>query len=100
MRIGALTTLAEIERNTELAERLPILAQAVRRRRHATAPRDGDGRRQPAATHPLLVFSRSLRLLAQGRRDVLHARNGENKYAAIFEQGPCVSSHPPTWLRR
>src|SRR6185437_8077648 len=29
LRIGALTTLAEIERSAELAERLPILAQSV-----------------------------------------------------------------------
>ncbi|HEU5348506.1 MAG TPA: FAD binding domain-containing protein, partial [Ktedonobacterales bacterium] len=30
VRIGALTTLAEIERNAQIAERLPILTQAVR----------------------------------------------------------------------
>jgi len=93
VRIGALTTLAEIERNATLAERLPILPQSV----------------ADAATSQLRAMATVGGNLLQRSRcwyfrgpfdcwlkggDTCYMRNGENKYAAIFEQGPCRSAHP------
>ncbi|HEY7340609.1 MAG TPA: xanthine dehydrogenase family protein subunit M [Ktedonobacterales bacterium] len=93
LRIGALTTLAEIERSAELAERLPILAQSV----------------ADAATPQLRAMATVGGNLLQRSRcwyfrgpfdcwlkggDTCYMRNGENKYAAVFEQGPCRSAHP------
>src|SRR6185437_9829868 len=92
LRIGALTTLAEIERNAELAERLPILTQAV----------------SDAATPQLRAMATVGGNLLQRTRcwyfrgpfdcwlkggDTCFMRDGESKYAAIFEQGPCRSAH-------
>lgn len=93
LRIGALTTLADIERSAELAERLPILAQSV----------------ADAATPQLRAMATVGGNLLQRTRcwyfrgpfdcwlkggDTCYMRNGENKYAAVFEQGPCRSAHP------
>lgn len=93
VRIGALTTLAEIERSPEIAERLPILTQAV----------------SDAATPQLRAMATVGGNLLQRTRcwyfrgpfdcwlkggETCYVRNGENKYAAIFEQGPCRSAHP------
>jgi xanthine dehydrogenase YagS FAD-binding subunit len=93
LRIGALTTLAEIERSAEVAERLPILAQSV----------------ADTATPQLRAMATVGGNLLQRSRcwyfrgpfdcwlkggDTCYMRNGENKYAAIFEQGPCRSAHP------
>src|SRR5690348_2258134 len=93
LRIGALTTLAEIERSAEVGERLPILIQAV----------------ADAATPQLRAMATVGGNLLQRSRcwyfrgpfdcwlkggDTCYIRQGENKYAAIFEQGPCRSAHP------
>jgi xanthine dehydrogenase YagS FAD-binding subunit len=93
LHIGALTTLADIERNAELSARLPILALAVR----------------DAATPQLRVMATVGGNLMQRNRcwyfrgqhhcwlkggDTCFARDGENKYQAIFDQGPCVAVHP------
>jgi xanthine dehydrogenase YagS FAD-binding subunit len=93
LRIGALTTLAEIERSAEVGERLPILVQAV----------------ADAATPQLRAMATVGGNLLQRSRcwyyrgpfncwlkggETCYMRNGENKYAAIFEQGPCRSAHP------
>ena len=91
--IGALTTLAEIERSPEIAERLPILRQAV----------------SDAATPQLRAMATVGGNLLQRTRcwyfrgpfdcwlkggETCFMRDGENKYAAIFDQGPCRSAHP------
>ena len=93
LHIGALTTLSEIERNPQLAERLPLLAQSV----------------ADAATPQLRAMATVGGNLLQRSRcwyfrgpfdcwlkggDTCFMRDGENKYAAIFEQGPCRSAHP------
>ena len=93
LRIGALTTLAEIERNAAIAERLPILRQAV----------------SDAATPQLRAMATAGGNLLQRTRcwyfrgpfncwlkggDACYMRDGESKYAAIFDQGPCRSAHP------
>ena len=93
VRIGALTTLAEIERDTTLAERLPILPAAMR----------------DAATPQLRNMATVGGNLMQRNRcwyfrgpyacwlkggDKCYAREGQNKYHAIFDDGPCVAVHP------
>lgn len=93
VRIGALTTLAEIERSATLAERLPILPQSVA---DAATPQL---RAMATVGGNLLQRSRcwyfrgSFDCWLKGG-DTCYMRNGENKYAAIFEQGPCRSAHP------
>lgn len=93
LRIGALTTLAEIERSAEVAERLPILAQSVA---DAATPQ-----LRAMATVGGNLLQRSRCWYFRGPFDcwlkggeTCYMRNGENKYAAIFEQGPCRSAHP------
>ena len=86
-----LPTLAEIERSATLAERLPILPQSV----------------ADAATPQLRAMATVGGNLLQRSRcwyfrgpfdcwlkggDTCYMRNGENKYAAIFEQGLCLPS--------
>lgn len=93
LRIGALATLTEIERNAELAERLPILRHSV----------------LDAATPQLRTMATVGGNLLQRTRcwyfrgpfqcwqkggDNCYTRGGENKYAAIFDTSPCVSVHP------
>ena len=93
VRIGAGTTLADVERHAELAERLPILRQAVR----------------DAATPQLRAMATVGGNLLQRNRcwyfrgpyncwlkggSECFAREGENKYQAIFDESPCVAVHP------
>lgn len=93
VRIGALTTLAEIERSATLAERLPILPQSVA---DAATPQL---RTMATVGGNLLQRSRcwyfrgSFNCWLKGG-DTCYMRSGENKYAAIFEQGPCHAAHP------
>ena len=56
--IGALTTLADLERSGEIALRLPDLAPESARGCNATASRNGDVGWKSAATSTLLVFSK------------------------------------------
>ncbi|HEU4784842.1 MAG TPA: xanthine dehydrogenase family protein subunit M [Ktedonobacterales bacterium] len=93
LHIGALTTLAEIERSAEVGERLPILVQAVA---DAATPQ-----LRAMATVGGNLLQRSRCWYYRGPFDcwlkggeTCYMRNGENKYAAIFEQGPCRSAHP------
>jgi xanthine dehydrogenase YagS FAD-binding subunit len=93
LRIGALTTLAEIERNAQLAERLPILPQSVA---DAATPQ-----LRAMATVGGNLLQRSRCWYFRGPFDcwlkggnTCYMHDGENKYAAIFDQGPCLSAHP------
>ena len=93
LRIGALTTLAEIERSAEIADRLPLLAQSVA---DAATPQ-----LRAMATVGGNLLQRSRCWYFRGPFDcwlkggeTCYMRSGENKYAAIFEQGPCRSAHP------
>jgi len=93
LRIGALATLADIERDPQVAARLPILTQAVR----------------DAATPQLRAMATAAGNLMQRPRcwyyrgdfpcwlkggDECFARDGENKYHAIFGSSACVAVHP------
>lgn len=93
LRLGALTTLAEIERDTQLAERLPILRQSVM---DAATPQ-----LRAMATVGGNLLQRTRCWYFRGQFDcwlkggqTCYMRDGENKYAAIFATGPCASVHP------
>ena len=93
LRMGALTTLAQIERDTQLAERLPILPAAVR---DAATPQ-----LRAMATVGGNLLQRNRCWYFRGEQqcwlkggEECFARDGENKYMAIFEQSPCVAVHP------
>lgn len=93
IRIGALTTLADIERDDALAERLPILRAAAR---DAATPQ----LRNVATVGGNLMqrtrcwYFRGPYTCWQKGGDSCFARGGQNKYHAIFDQSPCVSAHP------
>jgi xanthine dehydrogenase YagS FAD-binding subunit len=93
LQIGALTTLAAIERDTTFAGALPMLIQAIR----------------DAATPQLRAMATiGGNLLQQYRcwyyRDGLNcwlaggdecfAPKGQNQYHAIFQSSPCAATHP------
>jgi xanthine dehydrogenase YagS FAD-binding subunit len=93
IQIGALTTLADIERDAGIAGAFPMLIQAIR----------------DAATPQLRAMATvGGNLLQQYRcwyyRDGLNcwlaggdecfARNGQNQYHAVFQNGPCAAAHP------
>lgn len=92
-RIGALTTLADIERDDALAGRLPILRAAAR---EAATPQIRN-----AATVGGNLMQRTRCWYYRGPYDcwqkggeTCFARTGQNKYHAIVEQSPCVSAYP------
>src|SRR5262249_16552267 len=93
LRIGALATLADLERNPEVAARLPILIQAVR---DAATPQlrtlatiGGNLLQRPRCWY----FRGQFDCWLKGGAECF-ARDGQNRYAAIFEGGPCVAVHP------
>lgn len=93
VRIGALTTLAEIERDDSLAERAPLLRAAVR---DAATPQ----LRTMATVGGNLMqrnrcwYFRGPYTCWQKGSDQCFARGGQNKYHAIFDDSPCVAVHP------
>lgn len=93
VRIGALTTLAEIETHAALAKRLPILRASLR---DAATPQ----LRNMATVGGNLMqrtrcwYFRGPYTCWQKGGDQCFARDGQNKYSAIFDESPCVSAHP------
>jgi xanthine dehydrogenase YagS FAD-binding subunit len=92
-RIGALTTLADIERDAALAERLPILRASVR---DAATPQ----LRNMATVGGNLMqrnrcwYFRGPYQCWQKGGEYCYARGGQNKYHAIFDDSSCVAVHP------
>lgn len=93
LHIGALTTLADIERDVTLAALLPILSAAVR---DAATPQ----LRNMATVGGNLMqrnrcwyFRGSYQCWQKGGEQCF-ARDGQNKYHAIFDESPCVAVHP------
>jgi len=93
LRIGALATLADLERDSAVAERLPLLQQAMR----------------DAATPQLRAMATVGGNLVQQNRcwyyrgpyecwlkggEECFARGGQDRYHAIHLHGPCVAVHP------
>lgn len=93
LHLGALTTLADIERDTQIAELLPILRDAVR---DAASPQL---RAMATIGGNLLQNVRCWYYRGQYRcwlkgGENCYARGGENKYHAIVDLSPCVAVHP------
>lgn len=93
LHIGALATLADLERDTEVTARLPLLPQSVR---DAATPQ-----LRAMATVGGNLLQRTRCWYFRGAFDCwlkgsgeCYARDGENKYSAIFDQSPCVAVHP------
>ncbi|HST88734.1 MAG TPA: FAD binding domain-containing protein [Ktedonobacterales bacterium] len=93
LRVGALATLADIERDPHIAARLPILTQAVRDaatpQLRAMATAAGNLMQRPRCWYYRGEFPCWLK-----GGDECFARDGENKYHAIFGASPCVAVHP------
>ena len=93
LRIGALATLADIERDAEVARRLPILPQSVRDaatpQLRAMATVGGNLLQRPRCWY----FRGDFACWLKGGTDC-YAWGGENKYHAILGQGSCVAAHP------
>jgi xanthine dehydrogenase YagS FAD-binding subunit len=93
LQIGALTTLAEIERDATLATIYPILIQAVHDaatpQLRAMATLGGNLLQQCRCWY----YRDGLRCWLAGG-DECFARTGQNQYHAIFQQGSCVAPHP------
>ncbi len=93
LRLGAMATLADVERNMEAQTRLPLLVQAVREaatpqlRNMATV--GGNLLQRPRCWY----FRSGCECWLAGGSECF-AREGENSYHAIFAQGPCVAVHP------
>lgn len=93
IRIGAQVTLAELERSEPLTDRFPLLRQAVR---DAATPqlRNRATVGGNLAQHTRCWYYRSPLMCWHKGSDTCYAREGENKYSAIFEQSPCIAVHP------
>ena len=94
LRLGALTTLADVERERQVRRRgLPLLVQAVR---DAATPQ-----LRTMATVGGNLLQQHRCWYYRGGQDCwlaggaeCFARDGENEYHAIFQQSPCVAVHP------
>lgn len=93
LRIGALATLADIERDAALIQRLPILPQSVRDaatpQLRAMATVGGNLLQQVRCWYYRGPYACWLK----GGEECF-ARGGQNKYHAIHAHGPCVAVHP------
>ena len=94
IRLGALTTLAEIEQSAVIRERLPVLAEACalaatpQLRNMATI--GGNLLQRPRCWY---FRSPHVHCWLEGG-DECQARDGENQQHAIFEHSQCVAVHP------
>jgi xanthine dehydrogenase YagS FAD-binding subunit len=93
LRIGALATLADIERDLAVAERLPLLTQSVRDaatpQLRAMATVGGNLLQQVRCWY----YRGPYECWLKGGEECF-ARGGQNRYHAIHLQGPCVAVHP------
>ena len=91
--MGALTTLADIERDSTIASAFPMLIQAIRDaatpQLRAMATIGGNLLQQ----YRCWYFRDGLNCWLAGG-DECYASNGQNQYHAIFRSGPCVAAYP------
>lgn len=93
-RLGALTTLAEIELSEHIQERYPVLAQAAalaatpQLRNMATI--GGNLLQRPRCWY---FRNAQFHCWLKGG-DECHALDGENQFHALFDVSPCVAVHP------
>jgi xanthine dehydrogenase YagS FAD-binding subunit len=94
IRLGALTTLAEIEQSASIRDRLPALAEACalaatpQLRNMATI--GGNLLQRPRCWY---FRSPLFKCWLEGG-DECQAREGENQQHAVFDHSPCVAVHP------
>ena len=94
VRLGALTTLSEIEQHPLVTERYPALAQAISQaatpqlRNMATI--GGNLLQRPRCWY----YRNSLFNCWLKGGDECHARDGENSHHAVLGESPCVAVHP------
>jgi|SRR5579871_1540954 xanthine dehydrogenase YagS FAD-binding subunit len=93
LHIGALATLADLERDAGVARRLPILVESVRDaatpQLRAMATVAGNLLQRPRCWY----FRGAPHCWLKGGAECF-ARDGENKYHAIFGASSCVAVHP------
>lgn len=93
LHIGALTTLAQIEHSGELAQRLPLLPQAVREAAtphlRAMATVAGNLLQRPRCWY----YRGAYPCWLKGGSECF-ARDGQNAHHAILGESPCVAVHP------
>ena len=93
VRIGALTTLAEIAVDSLVADRYPVLSQAAG---EVASPqlRNQGTLGGNLCQRPRCWYFRGEFDCAKKGGDVCFAEDGENRYHAIFGGGPCHIVHP------
>lgn len=93
LRIGALTTLAEIAANPSVASKYAALAQAAA---SAASPqlREQGTLGGNICQRPRCWYFRGSFLCARKGGSMCYAIEGENEYHAIFGGGPCYYVHP------
>jgi xanthine dehydrogenase YagS FAD-binding subunit len=93
IQVGALTTLADIERDTTFAAATPMLIQAIRDaatpQLRALATIGGNLLQQ----YRCWYYRDGLNCWLAGG-DECYAATGQNQYHAIFQSGPCAAAHP------
>jgi xanthine dehydrogenase YagS FAD-binding subunit len=93
IRIGALTTLADIAADASILEKYPVLAQAAAAvgspQIRAQATIGGNLCQRPRCWY----FRSDLQCLKKGG-STCYGAGGENQYHAIFGGGPCFFVHP------
>ncbi|HEY7020348.1 MAG TPA: xanthine dehydrogenase family protein subunit M [Ktedonobacterales bacterium] len=91
--IGALATLADIERDAGIASAFPMLMQSIRDaatpQLRAMATIGGNLLQQ----YRCWYYRDGLNCWLTGG-DECYAQKGQNQYHAIFQKGPCVAAHP------
>lgn len=93
MKIGALTTIAEVAASAPLAEKYAVLAQAAA---EVASPqlREQGTIGGNICQRPRCWYFRGDFNCARKGGDICYAVNGENQYHAIFGGGPCFFVHP------
>lgn len=93
VKIGALTTLAEIAGHAAIAGKYPILAKAAAEVGSPQIREQGTIGGNLCQRPRCWYFRSDLRCLKKGG-GICYAAGGENQYHAIFGGGPCFFVHP------
>jgi xanthine dehydrogenase YagS FAD-binding subunit len=93
VRIGALTTLADIAANASIAKTYPVLVQAAAAVGSPQIREQGTIGGNLCQRPRCWYFRSDLQCLKKGGA-ICYGRAGENQYHAIFGGGPCFFVHP------
>lgn len=94
VRIGALTTLRELEANTGIREKIPLLAQVASEVASPQIRNVGTIGGTLCQRPWCWYFRGPLFLCLRKGGNTCFAESGENKYHAIIDGGPCHMVHP------